>query len=60
MNHICRAIIVAAGSGRRMGGDIPKQFMELDARPIIVHTLLTFNDVENIEDITVVDRKSVV
>lgn len=54
MNHMCRAVVVAAGSGRRMGGDIPKQFMELDAKPILVHTLFRFDSTEIIDDITVV------
>lgn len=32
-------IIVAGGSGSRMGSDIPKQFLELDNKPILMHTL---------------------
>ena len=33
-------IIVAGGSGLRMGGTLPKQFMPLDdGRPILMHTL---------------------
>ncbi len=32
-------IIPAAGSGRRMGTDIPKPFIELAGEPLIVHTL---------------------
>ncbi len=35
-------IIVAAGSGSRMGGEIPKQFLDLAGKPIIVHTLERF------------------
>ena len=35
-------IIVAAGSGSRMGGEIPKQFLDLGGKPIIVHTLERF------------------
>lgn len=35
-------IIVAAGSGSRMGGELPKQYMELHGRPVIVHTLERF------------------
>ena len=35
-------VIVAAGSGRRMGGKIPKQYMHLLAKPIIIHTLEKF------------------
>ena len=33
------AVVPAAGVGRRMGGDIPKQYLELNGRPVIDHTL---------------------
>lgn len=33
-------IIVAGGKGLRMGGDQPKQYMELMGIPILVHTLI--------------------
>ena len=33
------AIVPAAGVGRRMGGDIPKQYLPLNGRPVIDHTL---------------------
>lgn len=32
-------IIVAGGNGTRMGADIPKQFIELNGKPILMHTL---------------------
>lgn len=32
-------IIVAGGSGTRMGAEIPKQFIELNGKPILMHTL---------------------
>ena len=35
-------LIVAAGSGSRMGGDMPKQYLPLKGRPVIVHTLEKF------------------
>ncbi len=35
-------IIVAGGSGTRMGGDIPKQFLPLAGKPILVHTVERF------------------
>jgi len=35
-------IIVAAGSGIRMGGDRPKQYLELAGMPLIVHSLEKF------------------
>ena len=36
-------IIVAGGKGLRMGGDLPKQFLPLQDRPVLMHTLETFN-----------------
>ena len=36
------AVIVAAGSGTRMGSQVPKQFLLLKDKPIIWHTLHTF------------------
>ena len=36
------AVIVAAGSGTRMGKDIPKQFLNLGAKPILYYTLDAF------------------
>ena len=36
-------IIVAGGSGVRMGGDLPKQFLKVGNKPILLHTLETFH-----------------
>ena len=35
-------IIVAGGSGTRMGTTIPKQFLEINGKPVILHTLEKF------------------
>jgi 2-C-methyl-D-erythritol 4-phosphate cytidylyltransferase/2-C-methyl-D-erythritol 2,4-cyclodiphosphate synthase len=35
-------IIVAAGRGSRMGGEVPKQWQMLAGRPVIAHTLAAF------------------
>lgn len=37
------AIIVAGGSGTRMGSQIPKQFLIVAGQPILMHTLRVFN-----------------
>lgn len=37
------AIIVAGGSGTRMKSEIPKQFIDLCGRPVLMHTLETFH-----------------
>lgn len=38
-NHL---IIVAGGTGSRMGMDLPKQFLEINGKPILAHTLERF------------------
>lgn len=39
------AILVAGGQGLRMGGDVPKQFLPLDGRPVLMHTIDRFREV---------------
>lgn len=48
------AIITAGGIGERMGSNIPKQFMEVNGKPIILYTLETFNNHPQIDAIVVV------
>ena len=48
------ALIIAGGSGNRMGQDIPKQFMHVDNCPIIIHTLMAFQKHPDIQGIAVV------
>ena len=38
-------IIVAAGRGRRAGGDMPKQWQDLYGKPVIARTLNAFRGV---------------
>ena len=38
------AIIFAGGSGVRMGAGMPKQFLEINGKPIIIHTLDNFQN----------------
>jgi 2-C-methyl-D-erythritol 4-phosphate cytidylyltransferase len=47
-------VIVAGGSGKRMGMDTPKQFLELSGRPVLMHTIERFREFDpSIEIITV-------
>jgi 2-C-methyl-D-erythritol 4-phosphate cytidylyltransferase len=39
------ALIVAGGMGSRMGHDIPKQFLELAGKPILMHTIEKFRHI---------------
>lgn len=48
------AVIFAGGSGTRMNSRaLPKQFLEVNGRPIIVHTLQHFEDHPDIESVAV-------
>ena len=51
------ALIIAGGSGNRMGQDIPKQFMHVDGAPIIIHTMQCFQQHPDIGMIAVVCLK---
>jgi 2-C-methyl-D-erythritol 4-phosphate cytidylyltransferase len=48
------AIIIAGGSGRRMGQEIPKQFINVDDKPILIYTLESFQRHPQVDAIEVV------
>ena len=48
------ALLTAAGSATRMGQDIPKQFLHIDNKPLIIHTLEAFQTHPSIDVIIVV------
>ncbi len=48
------ALILAGGSGSRMGQDIPKQFINVHDKPILIYTLEAFQKHPMIDSITVV------
>jgi 2-C-methyl-D-erythritol 4-phosphate cytidylyltransferase len=48
------AIILAGGAGKRMGAATNKQFLLIDKKPIIVHTLQIFEDCRSIDGIYLV------
>lgn len=48
------AIIIAAGSGHRMNQDIPKQFINVYDKPVIIYTLEGFQHHPEIDEIIVV------
>ncbi len=60
MDRKVAAIIVAGGTGERMKSNIPKQFIELDGKPIIIHTLEKFDNNPNIHTIIIVSHKEFV
>lgn len=48
------AVIMAAGKGVRVGGEVPKQFMEVHGRMLMEYSLQTFQDHPRIDEIFVV------
>lgn len=48
------AVIIAAGKGQRMGQDIPKQFLNIYDKPIIIYTMMAFQKHPEIDEINVV------
>lgn len=50
----CTAIVLAAGSGKRMGGKIQKQFLELNGKPVVCHCLEVFQNSSLIDEILLV------
>lgn len=47
-------IIVAAGSGKRMGTSVPKQFLDINGIPILSLSLLYFEKTESVNEIIIV------
>lgn len=47
-------ILLAGGVGKRMGADVPKQFLEVDGMPIIIYSIENFQRNPQIEKIVVV------
>ena len=51
------AIILAAGSSNRFGGDTPKQFIKIKNRYILDYSISTFNEIATINKIIIVVSK---
>ncbi len=48
------AIVVAGGKGLRMGGEIPKQFIPVQGRPVLMRTLDAFHAYDESVELIVV------
>ena len=59
MNRIA-AILPAAGLGTRMGAETPKQFLELEGTPIVIHSVRRIASCPLVTDIIVATRADVV
>ncbi len=53
------AIIVAGGSGSRMKSEIPKQFLPLNGKPILIHTVEKFLQIPAIQVIVVLPKNDI-
>ena len=49
----CHALLPTAGSGLRLGGELPKQFQELAGKPMLAYALEAFLECSHIESILI-------
>ncbi len=54
------AIILAGGSGTRVGGGIPKQFLEVAGKTVMEHCIEAFERSKDIHEIAIVSRQDFV
>ena len=47
-------VLLAGGTGSRMGSNMPKQFLIVDDKPVVVHTILNFQRNKNIDGIIII------
>lgn len=55
MNQI-RAILLSGGTGSRMGGDLPKQFLPFRGRPLLLHSVERFKKWGCTKSLTIVSH----
>jgi 2-C-methyl-D-erythritol 4-phosphate cytidylyltransferase len=48
------AVVLAGGSGERLGSTVPKQFIDLGGRPVLTHALLAFEATDEVDATVVV------
>ena len=53
INHAIWAIVPAAGIGKRMQSDVPKQYLPLNGRPVLEHTINTLLKNSNISGLVI-------
>lgn len=51
MNIPFSVVFLAGGSGSRMGGDVPKQYLNLQTKPLALHSFEVFANMPEIEEI---------
>ena len=51
------AVIAAAGTGKRVGGDLPKQYLKIADKPILIYALEKFDRCDAVDEIVLVVEK---
>lgn len=54
MGAMTVGVLLAGGMGRRLGGPVPKQLLNLAGRPIIEHSLTAFESCDAVDEILIV------
>ena len=50
----CTAVVLAAGSGKRMGTKVHKQYLLMGGKPVLYYSLRAFQDSKRIDEIILV------
>ncbi len=50
-------VIPAAGEGSRMGENLNKQYLKIAGKPVLLHTVLAFNAIEDIKQMVIVVKE---
>lgn len=58
MENKVTAIVLSAGMGKRMGTDKPKQYLEINEKPILYYTIKAFEE-SKVDDIVKIGRAHV-
>ena len=56
-NIMNSVLIVAAGQGKRIGGNTPKQFIKLNGKTVLSYSIDTFKSIKEISEIIIVTSK---
>ncbi len=57
MNNSISAIVLAGGTGNRFGTSEPKQFLDLNGKPVVAYALELLLSIEEIDEVIVVSPK---
>ena len=53
-HRFCSAVVVAAGSGKRFGSEVPKQFLDLKGKPVLYYSMKVLCDSPLIDEVILV------